>query len=191
MCIQVACLSRGLLFTLWNAGAIEDSLYRPALCTYYALITSSLALIVCYWSEIFFTEDAARGAAKRYLKTHFHKKPLTNLIRNKTSILKFRPRFLTKSRLAFTIFNSLLIGLLLIHFAASQFYDKNSDQPPNMVFPALFATGKYFKIESFETFEFWPLIKTSTYTEGGPLVLYTNPYFLISETENRTKLGEP
>lgn len=115
LCTAVACLSRGLLFTLWNAGAIEDSLYRPALCTYYALITSSLALIVCYWSEIFFTEDAARGAAKR-------------------------PRFLTKSRLAFTIFNSLLIGLLLIHFAASQFYDKNSDQPPNMVFPALFAT---------------------------------------------------
>ena len=57
-----------------------------------------------------------------------------------------RPRFLTKSRLAFTIFNSLLIGLLLIHFAASQFYDKASDQPPNMVFPALFATGKlHFK----------------------------------------------
>ena len=56
---------------------------------------------------------------------------------------------MTKSRLAFTIFNSLLIGLLLIHFAASQFYDKNSDQPPNMVFPALFATGMYFKAEMF------------------------------------------
>ena len=55
------------------------------------------------------------------------------------------PRFLTKSRLAFTIFNSLLIGLLLIHFAASQFYDKASDQPPNMVFPALFATGDFLK----------------------------------------------
>ena len=66
-------------------------------------------------------------------------------MRNKTSILKFRPRFLTKSRLAFTIFNSLLIGLLLIHFAASQFYDKNSDQPPNMVFPALFATGMFLR----------------------------------------------
>ena len=53
----------------------------------------------------------------------------------------FRPRFLTKSRLAFTIFNSLLLGLLLIHFAASHFYEPISDQPPNMVFPALFATG--------------------------------------------------
>jgi len=115
ICTAVACLSRGLLFTLRNIGAIEDRLYTPALCTYYALITSSLALIVCYWCEIFFTEDAAHGAARR-------------------------PRFLTKSRLAFTIFNSLLIGLLLIHFAASQFYDKASDQPPNMVFPALFAT---------------------------------------------------
>jgi len=115
ICTAVACLSRGLLFTLRNVGAIEDRLYTPALCTYYALITSSLALIVCYWCEIFFTEDAAHGAARR-------------------------PRFLTKSRLAFTIFNSMLIGLLLIHFAASQFYDKASDQPPNMVFPALFAT---------------------------------------------------
>ena len=56
-------------------------------------------------------------------------------------ILIFRPRFLTKSRLAFTIFNSLLLGLLLIHFAASHFYEPISDQPPNMVFPALFATG--------------------------------------------------
>ena len=58
----------------------------------------------------------------------------------------FRPRFLTKSRLAFTIFNSLLLGLLLIHFVASLFYEPTneygfSDQPPNMVFPALFATG--------------------------------------------------
>lgn len=115
MCTALACLSRGLLFSLWNSGAIEDSLYKPALCTYYALITSSLALIVCYWCELFFTEDAAHDAAKR-------------------------PRFLTKSRLAFTVFNSLLLGLLLIHFAASQFYDKNADQPPNMVFPALFAS---------------------------------------------------
>ena len=81
-----------------------------------------------------------------------HKESLKNLIRNKTSILQFRPRFLTKSRLAFTIFNSLLIGLLLIHFAASQFYDKNSDQPPNMVFPALFATGMYFKAEKSEIY---------------------------------------
>ena len=53
----------------------------------------------------------------------------------------FSPRFLTKSRLAFTIFNSLLLGLLLIHFAASIFYEKTEHQPPNMVFPALFATG--------------------------------------------------
>ena len=49
---------------------------------------------------------------------------------------------MTKSRLAFTIFNSLLLGLLLIHFAASHFYEPISDQPPNMVFPALFATGR-------------------------------------------------
>lgn len=111
----VACLSRGLLFSLNDSSSIPEHFFKPALCTYYALITSSLALIVCYWCEIFFTEDAARGAAKR-------------------------PRFLTKSRLAFTIFNSLLLGLLLIHFAASHFYEPISDQPPNMVFPALFAT---------------------------------------------------
>jgi len=117
---SVACLWRGLLFSLSDSHLIPERLYKPALCTYYALITSSLALIVCYWCEIFFTEDAAHGAAKR-------------------------PRFLTKSRLAFTIFNSLLLGLLLIHFVASLFYEPTneygfSDQPPNMVFPALFAT---------------------------------------------------
>lgn len=117
---SVACLWRGLLFSFSDSALIPERLYKPALCTYYALITSSLALIVCYWCEIFFTEDAAHGAAKR-------------------------PRFLTKSRLAFTIFNSLLLGLLLIHFVASVFYEPTneygfSDQPPNMVFPALFAT---------------------------------------------------
>merc|ERR1711990_929264 len=110
----VACLSRGLLFSLNDSSSIPEHFFKPALCTYYALITSSLALIVCYWCEIFFTEDAAHGAAKR-------------------------PRFLTKSRLAFTIFNSLLLGLLLIHFAASHFHEpKEHDQ--NMIFPALFAT---------------------------------------------------
>lgn len=110
----VACLSRGLLFSFSDSSFLPEHLYKPTLCIYYALITSSLALIVCYWCEIFFTEDAAHGAAKR-------------------------PRFLTKSRLAFTIFNSLLLGLLLIHFAASHFHEpKEHDQ--NMIFPAVFAT---------------------------------------------------
>lgn len=64
--LQVACLWRGMLFSLSDSSLIPERLYKPALCTYYALITSSLALIVCYWCEIFFTEDAAQGAAKRY-----------------------------------------------------------------------------------------------------------------------------
>ncbi|CAG5096824.1 Oidioi.mRNA.OKI2018_I69.XSR.g14798.t1.cds [Oikopleura dioica] len=48
------------------------------------------------------------------------------------------PRFLTKSRLAFTIFNACLIGVLFINFTASHFQE-HSAHSPNLVFPTLFA----------------------------------------------------
>ena len=57
-----------MLFSLNDSSSIPEHFFKPALCTYYALITSSLALIVCYWCEIFFTEDAAHGAAKRWVQ---------------------------------------------------------------------------------------------------------------------------
>lgn len=113
-CSAIACLIRGLLFSLGN-DSLDAQQYekyeKPLLSIYYALIISSLALVVCYWSELLFSKEAAIGVQKHC------------------------PRFLTKSRLAYTIFNACLIGVLFINFTASHFQEHS----PSQVFPTLFA----------------------------------------------------
>ncbi|KAK0082492.1 hypothetical protein PV325_010287 [Microctonus aethiopoides] len=88
--VFLASIVRGAYFTAPNA--FKEGWSRTLSSTYYPLLLSGSSLIVCFWAEVFHLRD----------------------------IRTDKPQFLSKSFLAFVVFNLMTYSLLLAEFIVSQ-----------------------------------------------------------------------
>ncbi|KYN07095.1 PREDICTED: uncharacterized protein LOC108782453 [Cyphomyrmex costatus] len=92
--VFLASIIRGAYFT--SPTAFKEGWSRSLLSAYYPLLLSGSSLIVCFWAEVFHLRD----------------------------IRWDRPQFLSKSFLAFVVFNILTYSLLFAEFITAQTYSQ-------------------------------------------------------------------
>ncbi|XP_063982222.1 uncharacterized protein LOC135165145 [Diachasmimorpha longicaudata] len=95
--VFLASVIRGAYFT--SPAAVKEGWARTLSSTYYLLVLSGSSLVVCFWAEIFHIRD----------------------------IRTDKPQFLSKSFLAFAVFNVMIFSLLITEFVISQI-DSEVDQ---------------------------------------------------------------
>ncbi|CAK8674851.1 uncharacterized protein LOC143469098 [Clavelina lepadiformis] len=101
--VIAASITRILYFSL--QGVIPEQWLIPMESAYHPILITGFSLVVCYWSEAFFLETVSVDAS--------HK-----------------ARFLSKSFVAFSVFNVVLYVMLLAHFVltAVGFYSPGSEE---------------------------------------------------------------
>lgn len=95
-------------FSILLQTAFKEGWSRSLLSAYYPLLLSGSSLIVCFWAEVFHLRD----------------------------IRWDKPQFLSKSFLAFVVFNIITYSLLLAEFITAQTYsqlDQVSNKMENII----------------------------------------------------------
>ncbi|XP_011501052.1 PREDICTED: uncharacterized protein LOC105364741 [Ceratosolen solmsi marchali] len=107
--VFLASLIRGAYFT--SPTAFKAGWSRSLLSAYYPLVLSGASLIVCFWAEVFHLRD----------------------------IRTDKPQFLSKSFLAFVIFNFITYSLLLAEFITAQIHDQDDQSFYKHIFNGCYA----------------------------------------------------
>ncbi|EFN61716.1 E3 ubiquitin-protein ligase MARCH2 [Camponotus floridanus] len=107
--VFLASIIRGAYFT--SPTAFKEGWSRSLLSAYYPLLLSGSSLIVCFWAEVFHLRD----------------------------IRWDKPQFLSKSFLAFVVFNIITYSLLLAEFITAQTYSQQDQSFYTHVFNGCYA----------------------------------------------------
>ncbi|GAB1865461.1 E3 ubiquitin-protein ligase MARCH2 [Camponotus japonicus] len=107
--VFLASIIRGAYFT--SPTAFKEGWSRSLLSAYYPLLLSGSSLIVCFWAEVFHLRD----------------------------IRLDKPQFLSKSFLAFVVFNIITYSLLLAEFITAQTYSQQDQSFYTHVFNGCYA----------------------------------------------------
>ncbi|XP_031780478.1 uncharacterized protein LOC100118313 isoform X2 [Nasonia vitripennis] len=107
--VFLASLIRGAYFT--SPNAFKAGWTRSLVSAYYPLVLSGASLIVCFWAEVFHLRD----------------------------IRTDKPQFLSKSFLAFVVFNFITYSLLLTEFITAQLHDQEDQSFYTHIFNGCYA----------------------------------------------------
>lgn len=102
--VEKVCHAYFNAFKIFLQTAFKEGWSRSLLSAYYPLLLSGSSLIVCFWAEVFHLRD----------------------------IRWDKPQFLSKSFLAFVVFNIMTYSLLLAEFIMAQTYSQEDQVSKRM-----------------------------------------------------------